>query len=406
MNYETFTLDNGIRLIHLRTNSLVAHLALLVHTGSRDEEKNEHGIAHLIEHLLFKGTKRRKAYHIISRLEDVGGELNAYTTKEETCVYASFLKEHLTRAVELIRDIMFNSVFNQKEIIREKNVIIDEINSCLDNPGELIFDEFEELLFKEHPLGRNILGTPESLESTGREDILRFTEQNYATEEIVICSIGNFSFKRIKNIITRYFQDIPAKPRKKLRYQMNDISPVQVCKEKNTYQAHNIIGNTGYAITDDRRMGLHLLNNIIGGPGMNSRLNMALRERNGYSYNTESHYQTYTDTGVLYIYFSSDKNKSNNCKEIVLRELRKLRNNRLGNLQLLKAKRQLMGQIAISAEHHENLLMSMARSYLIFNKANSLQEIRKKIDRVTADQILEIANEILDENKLFFLTYI
>jgi len=406
MNYETFTLDNGIRLIHLRTNSLVAHLALLVHTGSRDEEENEHGMAHLIEHLLFKGTKKRKAYHIISRLEDVGGELNAYTTKEETCIYASFLKEHFTRAIELMRDIMFNSVFNEKEITREKNVIINEINSYLDNPGELIFDEFEELLFKEHPLGNNILGTPESLESASRADILRFTEQNYATEEIVICSVGNFPFKRLKNIITRYFQDIPAKPRMRFRYHVNDNSSLLVNKEKNTYQSHTIIGNIGYAITDERRMGLHLLNNIIGGPGMNSRLNMALRERNGYSYNTESHYNAYTDTGVLTIYFSSDKNKLSSCKKIVFRELRKLRNNRLSDIQLLKAKRQLMGQIAISAEHHESLLLTMAKSYLIFNKVDSLEEIRKKIDILSAGQILEIANEVLNENKLFCLTYL
>lgn len=406
MNYETFTLDNGIRLIHLITNSFVAHLALLVHTGSRDEDESEHGLAHLIEHLLFKGTKKRKAYHIISRLEDVGGELNAYTTKEETCIYASFLKEHFTRAAELIRDIMFNSVFQQKEIIREKHVIIDEINSYLDNPGELIFDEFEELLFNDHPLGRNILGTPASLESAGRPDILRFTEQNYATEEFVICLIGNIPFNRFKTIMARQFGDIPIKKRMKFRNQVKNISSGLVSKEKNTHQSHTIIGHTGYAVTDERRLALHLLNNILGGPGMNSRLNMALRERNGYSYHTESHYNSYTDTGVIFIYFSGDKNKLRRSKEIVFRELGKLRNKRLGDLQFLKAKRQLMGQIAISAEHHESLLLAMAKSYLIFNKVDSLEEIRGKIDLITTSQILEIANEVLDENKLFCLTYI
>ncbi|KPK82712.1 MAG: zinc protease [Bacteroides sp. SM23_62_1] len=406
MNYDTFTLDNGIRLVHLRTNSFVAHLALLVQTGSRDEDENEHGLAHLIEHLLFKGTKKRKAYHIISRLEDVGGELNAYTTKEETCIYASFLKEHFTRASELIHDIMFNSAFPQKEINREKYVIIDEINSYLDNPGELIFDEFEELLFTDHPLGRNILGTPESLESAGRTDILRFTGQNYATDEIVLCLIGNISFNRFKSIILRQFGDVPVKRRMKLRNPVKNISSGLVTRQKNTYQSHTIIGNTGYKIKDERRLALHLLNNILGGPGMNSRLNMALRERNGYSYHTESHYNSYTDTGVVYIYFSGDKSKLDRSKEIVFRELKKLRNNRLGDLQFVKAKRQLMGQIAISAEHHENLMLTMAKSYLIFNKVDSLEEIRRKIDAITTGQILEIANEILTENKLFCLTYI
>jgi predicted Zn-dependent peptidase len=406
VNYETFILDNGIRLIHLRTNSLVAHLALLVHTGSRDEDESEHGLAHLVEHLLFKGTRKRKAYHIISRLEDVGGELNAYTTKEETCIYASFLKENFTRAAELIRDIMFNSVFHQKEIIREKHVIIDEINSYLDNPGELIFDEFEELLFKNHPLGRNILGTPASLESAGRPDILRFAEQNYATGEMVICLIGNVTFNRFKSIMLQQFGDVPFKERIKFRDQVKDISSGVVIREKNTHQSHTIIGHTGYAVTDERRLALHLLNNILGGPGMNSRLNMALRERNGYSYQTESHYHAYTDIGVVYIYFSGDKNKLRRSKEIVLRELGKLRNKRLGDLQFVKAKRQLMGQIAISAEHHENLLLTLAKSYLIFNKVDNLEEIRKKIDAITTGQILEIANEILDENKLFCLTYI
>ena len=406
MNYDTFTLDNGIRLIHLRSNNFVAHLALLVQTGSRDEDENEHGLAHLTEHLLFKGTGKRKAYHIISRLEDVGGELNAYTTKEETCIYASFLKEHFTRAAELFRDIMFNSVFHHKEINREKYVIIDEINSYLDNPGELIFDEFEELLFKGHPLGRNILGTPASLELTGKPEILRFTEQNYATEEMVICAIGNISFNRFKSVMLRQFGDIRPKSRIKFRDQVNNISSGSVSKEKSTHQAHTIMGRTGYAITDERRLALHLLNNILGGPGLNSRLNMALRERNGYSYHTESHYHSYADTGVVYIYFSGDKNKLHRSKDIVLKELRKLRNNRLGDVQLLKARRQLMGQIAISAEHHESLMLAMAKSYLIFNKVDSLEEIRRKIDAITPGQILEIANEVLDEEKLFCLTYI
>lgn len=406
MNYETFTLDNGIRLIHHSTSSYVAHMAILMNTGSRDEQDQEHGMAHLVEHLLFKGTEKRKAFHIISRLEDVGGDINAYTTKEETCIYASFLKGDYVRTAELMQDVIFHSVFPVKELKKEKDIIIDEINSYQDDPSELIFDEFEEQLFDGNPIGRNILGTIETLGKIERPDVLHFLNSNYATSEMVICSVGNISFKRWLKIITKYFGEIPAKSRKRQRIILNNFTPGNITKEKNTFQVHALIGTRAYQVRDERRITLHLLNNILGGPGLNSRLNMTLRERNGYSYQTESHYSPYSDTGVLNVYFSCDKSKLKQCREIVSREFRKLRNQRLGTLQLLKAKKQLMGQVAISAENHESLMMSMAKSYLIFNKFESLEEIKKKIDIITADHILETANDILDESKLFSLTYI
>jgi predicted Zn-dependent peptidase len=406
MNYETFTLDNGIRLIHHRTTSYVAHMALLMNTGSRDEEDREHGMAHLVEHLLFKGTEKRKAFHIISRLEDVGGDINAYTTKEETCVYTSFLKGDYARAAELIQDVLFHSVFPVKELKKEKDIIVDEINSYLDDPAELIFDEFEEHLFDGHPIGRNILGTIETLGKIERPDVLNFLNDNYATDEMVICSVGNISFTKWLKIISRYFGDIPPKSRNRQRTILNHFTPGNMTKEKNTFQVHALTGTRAYPVRDERRIPLHLLNNILGGPGLNSRLNMNLRERNGYSYQTESHYTPYSDTGVLNVYFSCDKSKLNQCRDIISGEFRKLRNQRLGTLQLLKAKKQLMGQVAISSENHESLMLAMAKSYLIFNKFDSLEETKKKIDHITADQILGIANDILDENKLFNLTYI
>jgi len=406
MNYDTFTLDNGIRLIHHRTGSYVAHMAIIMNTGSRDELDQEHGMAHLIEHLLFKGTEKRKAFHIISRLEDVGGDINAYTTKEETCIYASFLKGDYARAAELMKDVVFHSVFPVKEIKKEKDIIIDEINSYFDDPGELIFDEFEEQVFKGHPIGRNILGTTETLGKIERPEILSFLNDNYATSEMVISSVGNISFEKWLKIIVRYFGDIPAKTRKRQRAILNNFTPGNITKEKNTFQVHALTGTRAYQIRDERRITLHLLNNILGGPGLNSRLNMTLREKNGYSYQTESHYAPYSDTGVLNVYFSCDKNKLNQCRDAVLREFRKLRDQRLGTLQLLKAKNQLMGQVAISAEIHESLMLSMAKSYMIFNKFDSLEELKNKIDIVTAVKILETANDILDESKLLSLTYI
>lgn len=406
MDYETYQLANGIRLIHTRVPSLVAHMGIIMGTGSRDELDHEHGMAHFIEHMVFKGTRKRKAYHILSRMEDVGGEINAYTTKEETCVYASFMKQDYSRAMELLQDILFHSVFSEKEIVREKEVIIDEINSYFDNPGEMIFDDFEEQIYAEQSIGRNILGSPTSLAGFRQEDLLRFVNNNYYSDEMVICSVGNLSFPRLKEGIEKYFGQVPSKSRKRQRQGIQAYNPSTVTLKKDTFQAHCIIGNLAYDLNDERRIGLHLLNNIIGGPGLNTRLNLSLREKNGYSYHTESHYSPYSDTGVLSIYFSSDKSKLKQSHKVVKREFSKLREKRLGTLQLSRAKRQLMGQIAISTENHETLMLSMAKSYLVYNKFDDLKEIGKKIDRITAEEILEIANEVLDSARLSSLTFI
>ena len=406
MEYEAYQLDNGIRVVHQRVPGVIAHVGLIINAGSRDERDHVHGVAHFIEHMVFKGTRKRKAYHVISRLEDVGGEINAYTTKEETCVYTSFLKEDYSRALELLKDIFFNSIFPEKEILREKEVIIDEINSYLDSPGELIFDDFEEQIFAGQPIGRNILGTPQSLTKLSRQDILKFLRDKYHTDEIVICSVGDIPPGRLRKSVEKHFSGIHGNFSKQTRSQPGEYKPDHVTSHKDTYQAHCIIGNIGYDLQHEKRIGLHLLNNIIGGPGLNSRLNMSLRERNGYSYHTESHFSPYSDTGIMSVYFSSDKSKLERSLKVVLREFARLRNNKLGTMQLHRGKRQLLGQIAISSENNETLMLSMAKSYLVYNKIDSLDEIGKKIDRISSEEIIEIANEILDEQQLSSLTFI
>ncbi len=406
MDYESFQLDNGIRVVHHRVLGMIAHAGLIINAGSRDEQDHEHGLAHFIEHMIFKGTRKRKAYHVLSRLEDVGGELNAYTTKEETCVYATFLKEDYSRALELLTDIVFGSVFPEKEMKREKEVIIDEINSYLDNPGELIFDDFEELIYRGQPIGRNILGTAESLNGISRGDILDFIRDHYHTDQMVLCTVGNIPPGRMKKAVEKHFGCIPRNYRLQKRPAPGEYTSSHERAFKDTYQAHCIIGNTGYDLQHERRLGLHLLNNIIGGPGLNTRLNMSLREKNGYSYHTESHFSPYSDTGVISVYFSSDKSKLEQSRKVVLREFARLRKDKLGTLQLHRAKKQLIGQIAISSDNHETLMLSMAKSYLVYNKVDSLEEIGKKIGGISAEEILEIANEILDESRLSSLTFL
>lgn len=405
MNIETTTLANGIRIIHTQIDSPVGYCGLIINAGSRDEKENEHGMAHFIEHVIFKGTKKRKAYHILSRLDDVGGELNAYTTKEETCIYATFLSQDTDRALEIIHDITFNSVFPAREIEKEKEVIIDEINSYKDSPSELIYDDFEEMLYKNDPMGRNILGTPETLKSFTRKDILHFIANNYHTNEMVICSVGPVSFKRIVQMCERHYGNIPAALRQTQRPQVAPYEPSSKEEHKDTYQSHVIIGNVAYDLNHPKRLALYLLNNILGGPGSNSRLNMSLREKNGIAYNVESSYNPYFNTGVFCIYFGTDVENLARSMKIIDRELSLLRNQKLGSLQLHKAARQLKGQMTIANESKESLMLSLGKSYLLYGKIDTLESVYEKIDAITSSDLLEIANEILCKERLSTLIY-
>jgi len=405
MDYHTHILSNGIRLIHNQVDSPVAHCGIIISTGSRDERPEEHGIVHFIEHLLFKGTKKRKSFSILSRMEDVGGEINAYTTKEDTCIYSTFFCNFYPRALELISDIVFNSDFPEREVEKEKVVIIDEINSYKDTPSERIFDEFEELVFRNSPIGRNILGDKEKLKSFTREDILQFITSSYCTDQMIVSSVGNISFNKLIKYFDRYFGHIPKKDTSRKRINYSGYSPLYREMNYNTHQSHCIIGNVAYNIKNDRRLALNLLNNLLGGPGLNSRLSMSLREKKGFVYNIDSSYTPYSDTGIISIYFGTDKKDLNISLKAVLQELKRLKTKPLTNSQLTKAKRQIFGQIAISLENNENLMLSIGKSYLIFNKVDSLEEISSKFNSITSKDLLEVANDIFNKEKLSYLVY-
>ncbi len=406
MEFFTHTLNNGIRIIHKPEKGEVSYCGMTINVGSRDEEEQEHGMAHFIEHVIFKGTTKRRAFHVLSRLEDVGGELNAYTTKEETCIYATFLKEDYHRSLELIADITFHSVFPEKELEKEKEVIIDEINSYKDSPAELIFDDFEELLYPNHPIGRNILGTPEILKSFNRDDIHRFIGNNYHTDQMVFCSVGQHDFKQVVKLSEKYFGAIPENRRTMERKPIVKSEPKIVILDKGTYQSHVVLGGVAYDYNHPKRLGLHLLNNLLGGPGMNSRLNMSLREKSGIAYNIESSYAAFYGTGVFSVYLGTDRKNVDKSLQIVFGELNKLRNTSLGTMQLHKAKKQLKGQIAISSESKESLMLNIGKSHLLYNKVDSLEYIYQKIDELSASDLMQIANECMNPDDMSQLIYL
>jgi predicted Zn-dependent peptidase len=399
------SLDNGIRLVHHPIAGMVAHCGLVINTGSRDEKETEHGMAHFIEHMLFKGTRKRKAFHILSRLDDAGGELNAYTTKEETTVHASFLKEDYEKAIDIITDITFNSLFPLKEIEKEKDVIIEEINSYRDNPAELIFDDFEEILFPGLPIGRNILGTPPVVKSFTQRSLKTFMAENYSTDQMVFCSVGNISDEKIVRLFKKYFGPVACKTNGRKPGKKQNSSIVNVTKNMDTWQNHCIIGNVAYDLRDKKRIGMFLLSNLLGGLGLNSRLNLSLREKNGFAYNVESGYNPYHDTGVFTIYFGTDSQNLEKSISITMKELSRLRNEKLGNIQLSKAKNQVKGYLARGYENHESLMLSLGKSLLIFDRIDMPEENYRLIDAVTASDLTEIASEIFEPASLSMLIY-
>jgi len=403
--YERYDLANGIRIIHKRVNSPVAHLGLIINTGSRDELDNEKGVAHFIEHTIFKGTKKRKAFHILNRLDSVGADMNAYTTKEETCIYASFLKEHFTRTIELFADISLNSIFPQKEINKEKDVIIDEINSYKDNPSEEIFDEIEEVVFSGNSLGTNILGSKEQVEKIKRSTIFRFVKRTYNTDQMVVCSVGDIPFSAVVRKVNKYFAEVPEFRRNFERNSALDYLPKTITKPKGQYQGHCIIANKAYGTKHEKRTALFLLNNILGGPGLNSRLNLGIREKYGFCYNLESNYSIYSDLGMIGIYMGTEFEYLEKTITLVEKELRKLREIKLGTMQLHAAKQQIKGQIAISNDNNINELIAIGKSIISYDSVEDLQSIYNRIDRITSEELLEVANEIFNPRQLSKLIY-
>lgn len=400
MDYQVHQLQNGIRILHKPSPSNISHACIIINAGSRDEDPSKDGLAHFIEHLLFKQTEKRNTNQILNRLELVGGDLNAYTTKEYTCIHASFLKPHLERSLDLFEDIVFHSVFPEEEMKKEKEVILDEISSYQDQPDEAINDDFEDLLFEGHPLGRNILGTPITVQSFTKKDIVDFHKANYRTDEIIIGIYGDYEFKTIIRISEKLFDGIPANLPERKREKTGAYSAKKLVFSKPINQTHCVIGNRSYSMHHKHKTAFLLLNNLLGGTGMSSRLNLEIREKYGIAYTIESNYTPMSDTGIFSIYFGTDTEKTGKALKLVEKELRRLREQKLGPVQLRQAKDKFIGQIALGEENRMGLLISMSKSLLDYGRVDSLEEIFAKINAVSDSQVLEIANEMFDPKEL------
>ena len=432
MKYNTYTLDNGLRIIHLPSDSQVVYCGYQINAGTRNEEPGEEGFAHFCEHVTFKGTERRKAWHILNCLESVGGDLNAYTNKEGTVYYSAILKEHIARAVDLLSDIVFHSVYPQAEIDKEVEVICDEIESYNDSPAELIYDEFENILFKGSPLGHNILGTAEQVRSFKTEDALRFTRKLYRPDNAIFFAYGDIDFKKLVKLIRKALGECPKgrelacsadcksaetpteemeagdanhKVQSSKFKVQSKVAGKTIVMQKNTHQAHVMIGTRAYDVNDDRRMPLYLLNNMLGGPGMNAKLNLALREHNGLVYTVESTMVAYGDTGTWSIYFGCDEHDVKRCLRLVRKELDKFMQKPLSDAQLKAAKKQIKGQIGVACDNRENFALDFGKSFLHYGWEKNVDRLYEQVDAITAAQIQAVAQELFDKDRLTTLIF-
>jgi predicted Zn-dependent peptidase len=405
MEFYRHTLSNGLRLIHKPINGPIAHLGWVINAGSRDETPGKEGLAHFIEHAVFKGTQKRKAFHILNRMEVVGGEVNAYTGKEDTTFYATFLPEYYPRAMELLKDLVFQATFPEREIVKEKEVIIDEIHSYEDNPSDLIFDEFDQWLFPDHSLGHPILGTPESVRNLTRGDALAFIQQHYTAPNLVLASVGNMSPKRFFQLAERHLGHLTLDGTAPQRTPAPDFIPFVRKTQRVIHQTHAVLGGRACSAYDDRFTALAMMNNILGGPGMNSRLNLNIREKYGFTYHIESFYHPFTDNGTLGIYLGTEAGSVDRALRLVEREMRLLREKALTTLQLQRAKTQILGQLAMAQENNSGQMMALGKSYLMFDKVETFEEIRQRVDAVTPSDILEVANQYLDRDQMGLLIY-
>ena len=447
MKYNTYTLDNGLRIIHLPSDSKVVYCGYQINAGTRDEEPGEEGLAHFCEHVTFKGTERRKAWHILNCLESVGGDLNAYTNKEGTVYYSAILKEHIARAVDLLSDIVFHSVYPQAEIDKEVEVICDEIESYNDSPAELIYDEFENILFKDSSLGHNILGTAEQVRSFTTEDALRFTRKLYRPDNAIFFAYGDIDFKKLVKLVRRALADddsgklaeedchtdfaddadfsggtgfagdensitteksvssVKSVGPKNYPSVGEKIAGQTIVMQKNTHQAHVMIGTRAYDVNDDRRMPLYLLNNILGGPGMNAKLNLALREHNGLVYTVESTMVAYGDTGTWSIYFGCDEHDIKRCLRLVRKELDRMMEKPLSDSQLKAAKKQIKGQIGVACDNRENFALDFGKSFLHYGWEKNVDCLYEQVEAITSQQIQDVARELFDKDRLITLIF-
>lgn len=405
MEYNVHTLPNGIRILHVPAASAISHACIIVNTGSRDEPEGKAGLAHFIEHLIFKRTEKRSTNQILNRLESVGADLNAYTTKEYTCVHASFLNPYLDRTLDLFNDIIFHSTFPEEEMDKEKSVILDEISSYLDQPEEAINDDFEDMLFAGHALGNNILGTIESVQNFTREDVINFRKANYRTNEIVVAVLGNYTLNSVVNKGRKYFADVEENNPVKKRIKPSVLPQSNTTIYKPIMQAHCILGTQAYSTYQSQKVPLMLLNNYFGGNGMSSVLNLQIREKYGIAYTIESNFSPLSDTGIFSIYFGTDKEKQSKALSLIFKEIKKLREHPLNELQLQKAKHKFIGQIALGEENRIGLIISMAKSLIDHNKIDSLETVFEKINAVTTSQMAEVTDEILNIEQLNIFTF-
>ncbi|MCI7307519.1 pitrilysin family protein [Alistipes senegalensis] len=394
MEFFTYRLPNGIRGIHRQVKGSVAHCALVIGAGSRDEHPDQYGLAHFTEHAFFKGTEHRRAWQVNCRLENLGGELNAFTTKEDTTIHATTLRGDFAKAAELIADIAFRSTFPDRELEREKEVIADEINTYKDSPADMIYDTFEDLLFADSELGHNILGRKASLMRYDGDAIRAFTARTHTTDQMVFSSIGNISAKAAEAVAARYFADRQATVRGFERVAPAAYAPFEKTVVKHTHQTHCIIGNRACGIGEEQRLPLALLTNILGGPSANSLLNVVLREKNGLSYNIEASYTPYGDTGIVAIYFSSDHSNAEQCVELIDGQLRKLRTAPLTARQLSMAKKQFIAQLAISSESNESYMLGAGKSLLVHDDVDTMEQVYAKVRDLTAAQLTEVAEAV------------
>lgn len=405
--YQLYTLSNGIRVAHKEVaNTKIAHCGFTLDIGTRDEKPDQQGLAHFWEHMAFKGTLKRKPIHIINRLEVVGGELNAYTTKEKICFYASILDRHFDKAFDLLYDITFQSTFPDKEIEREKSVILEEMSMYLDSPEDAIQDEFEEHVFANHPLGYNILGEANIVKRARRDDFIRFIDENVDYERLIFNSIGNIPAAKVFKLAEKYLSDLPSRRSGRVRNPFDGYSKFEITRHKSILQSHCMLGCPSYSLNDENRLRFFMLVNLLGGPGMNSRLNLALREKHGFVYAIEANHMSFTDTGLFSIYFATEKKQLKKSVDLVYKELNKLRTVPLGTGQLHTCKQQLMGQLAMAEESNISFMQMMGKSLLDLGQIDSLSDIFHLIERVSAMELLEIAREMFDPDRLSMLTYL
>ena len=406
-DHQIKTLSNGIRVVHKQVqNSKIAHCGFILDIGSRDESPTQKGLAHFWEHMAFKGTKKRRSFQIINKLDILGGELNAYTTKENICFYASVLDVHTEKAIDILSDITFNSIFPESQIEKERNIILEEMSLYQDAPEDAIQDDFDQLIFSEHALGSNILGTRESVQSFRQTDFFYFIKQHLNTERLIFSSVSGLPFSKVVRIVEKYIAEIPEqKPRKKRNTFKNYIAKTRL-EKKHIHQAHCAMGTIAYGNQDDRLVPFSLLTNFLGGPAMNSRLNMLLREKYGFVYSIDANYSAFHDVGLFSIFFGTEKKQLNHSVELVLKEMKKLRQAPLGNIQIHKAKEQFIGQMAMAEENNVSLMLMLGKSLLIHDKIESFEEVVGRIRNITEKELFEVALETLDENKLSFLYFV